>query len=314
MAVSELAVIPAAPVWEKLGRILAPDGRYPWMSTVTGAAFAVPAGDGALCDIYVAGRDDKNRTRIGKIRIDLEDLARPAEIGAQAVLALGELGAFDENGTGYPCLVPHEGRMRMYYVGWMPTVLTPCQNHLGLAEQQADGNFVRVSRAPVLERTDDDFLSMGSSYVLGDEGRFRMWYTSYVKWGETPDEPKHTYLIKYAESEDGIHWKREGQICIGPQHPLEFAICRPSVLKSGGHYHMWYATRGEKYRIGYAVSEDGLRWSRRDDLAGIAPSGKGWDSHAVAYPHVFECRGRLYMLYCGNDYGRQGLGLARLKQ
>ena len=47
--------------WEKLGRILAPDRRLPWMSTYTGAAFALPHEGSSLIDLYVTGRDDRNR-------------------------------------------------------------------------------------------------------------------------------------------------------------------------------------------------------------------------------------------------------------
>ena len=301
-------------VWDKLGRILAPDPRYGWMSTVTGSSFGLPVEDGPLCDIYVTGRDDKNRSQIGIIRINLEAPDKILKIGSEALLPLGDLGAFDENGVAYPYLVKYDGKIRMYYVGWMPTVLTPCQTHIGLAVQDADGKFRRVSRAPILERTNEDYLSMGSSCVIYDEGKFRMWYTSYLKWGKTANDPKHTYVIKYAESEDGIHWRRANQVCIDIHYDWEFAICRPTVIKSNRNYHMWYATRGEHYRIGYAFSKDGIGWTRRDDLAGITASGSGWDSHAVAYPHVFECRGQFYMLYAGNEYGKDGLGLARLSR
>ena len=265
--------------WDKLGRILAPDPHIPWMSTVTGSSFGLPVEEGPLCDIYVTGRDDQNRSQIGRIRINLQNPDQILYTAPEALLPLGDLGAFDENGVAYPYLVNYGGKMRMYYVGWMPTVLTPCQNQIGLAVQEADGSFKRVSRAPILERTDDDYLSMGSSCVIYDEDKFRMWYTSYLKWGKIAGEPKHTYVIKYAESEDGIHWQRANQVCIDIYYDWEFAICRPTVIKSNGHYHMWYATRGEHYRIGYAFSKDGIHWMRRDDLAGISPSGAGWDSH-----------------------------------
>ena len=31
------------------------------------------------------------------------------------------------------------------------------------------------------------------------------------------------------------------------------------------------------------------------------------------YPHVFECDGKVYLLYNGNEFGRHGFGLARLE-
>ncbi|HJT25352.1 MAG TPA: hypothetical protein VJ873_12305 [bacterium] len=299
--------------WEKLGRIVAPNPRIPWMSTFTGSSFALPVEGGPLCDVYVTGRDDKNRSRIGKIRINLADPAKAPEIGPEPLLTLGDLGAFDENGTAYPCLLEHGGRVLLYYVGWMPTVLTPYQCHIGLAALEPGGTFKRLSRAPVVERTDTDYLSLGSCFVMEDEGKFRMWYTSYLSWGKAPGEPKHTYVIKYGESKDGLRWERCDEISIGIQNKGEFAICRPSVVKDAGRYHMWYAVRGGEYRIGYAFSEDAVHWTRRDDLSGITVSASGWDSKALTYPHVFSCRGHYYMLYNGNEYGKEGLGLARLR-
>ena len=66
----------------------------------------------------------------------------------------------------------------------------------------------------------------------------------------------------------------------------------------------------EKYRIGYAESEDGIRWERCDALGGIDVSTDGWDSFMVAYPHVVKVHGQLHMFYNGNGFGRTGIGYA----
>ena len=81
----------------------------------------------------------------------------------------------------------------MYYVGWMPTVLTPFQNHVGLAVRDRGHAWRRFSRAPILERTDEEFLSIGSVSVLRDGGLWRMWYTCFRQWGEARGDPKHVY-------------------------------------------------------------------------------------------------------------------------
>ncbi|MFM8395102.1 MAG: hypothetical protein ACKOB4_14370, partial [Acidobacteriota bacterium] len=47
---------------------------------------------------------------------------------------------------------------------------------------------------------------------------------------------------------------------------------------------------------------------------GIDVSAAGWDDEMIEYPFVFEHRGRLFMLYNGNGYGRTGFGLALLRQ
>jgi len=83
-------------------------------------------------------------------------------------------------------------------------------------------------------------------------------------------------------------------------------------VKLNGKYHMWYVYRGTQYRIGYAYSVDGVSWQRCDELAGIGVSEHGWDSSAICYPHVIECDDHLLMFYCGNEYGKDGLGVAKL--
>ena len=298
--------------WEKLGRILAPDPKIEWMSTFTGASYAVPTEQDYLFDVYVTGRDSSNRSLIGRVQLVLQNHPRITAIDPQPVLSYGTLGAFDENGVSYPCLVQYQNQLRLYYTGWMPTVLTPFQNHLGMAVKQGN-SFKRFSHAPILQRTNEDFLSTGSVCVQFDEGIWKLWYTSFINWGSEPGEAKHRYIIKYATSKNGIDWVRDNQVCIDLENKDEHSICRPTIYKYLNFYHMWYSYRGKYYKLGYAVSEDGITWTRSDDDVGLTLSPTGWDSQSQCYPNVFRCGEYLYMLYCGNEYGREGLGLARLK-
>ncbi|HEY7187246.1 MAG TPA: hypothetical protein VH436_11905 [Vicinamibacterales bacterium] len=298
--------------WERLGRILSPDPAREWMATFVGPSFALARTDSNAIDIHVTGRDLQNRSRIGVMTFDLEN-SRPLDITPEPVFDLGTRGAFDENGVSYPWIVDADGTLFMYYVGWMPTVLTPFQNHIGLAARRPGDGWQRVSRAPILERTNEEFLSLGSVSVLREGARWRMWYTCFREWGSKPGDPKHVYVIKYAESTDGIAWHRPGIVCIDTQSPAEYSIGRPSVLHLDGMYHMWFSYRGDAYRIGYAVSQDGIEWRRCDHRAGLDPGVDAWERDSVCYSHVFIWRRALYMLYCGNHYGRDGLGLARFR-
>ena len=298
--------------WEKLGRFAVADPNVPWMATCTGPSFAVQQESTSKFDIYITGRDEKNRSLVGKVVLDIKNPKKIISLTENPIFTLGELGCFDENGVSYPVIVESEGERFMYYVGWIPTVLTPFQNFTGLAKAPiGSDDFKRVSRAPILGRTDAEPFSSGSVYVL-KEDTWKIWYTSFLRWGKE-GEHKHYYVIKYAESDDGINWNRNGHICIDIEDPSEYAIGKPSVINIDGKYHMWYVYRGEQYRIGYAHSNDGINWERKDELAGIGVSESGWDGKAISYPHVFKYKDYLYMLYCGNDYGREGLGLARLK-
>ena len=89
----------------------------------------------------------------------------------------------------------------------------------------------------------------------------------------------------------------------------EYAICRPCVLRDESGYSMWFCSRGDSYRIRTAESRAGIDWRRHEELD-IDVSATGWDSEMIEYPFVFEHCGARYLLYCGNDYGREGFGLA----
>lgn len=302
-------------IWEKLGRIAYADPSIPWMATFTGPSFAVQREETSFFDIYITGRDKHNRSLIGKTCLNIDNLSESLVFDHNPVFNLGELGCFDENGVSYPVIVESDGLRYMYYVGWLPTVLTAFQNFTGLATAPiGSDDFTRVSRAPILERTNIEPFSSGSVFVMKEEALWRMWYTSFLRWGKSSDEHKHYYVIKYAESSNGIDWQRKDKICIDIQNDTEYAIGKPSVIKHNNQYYMWYVYRGEQYRIGFAHSYDGIHWERQDNKVGIDVSTDAeWDSKAISYPHVFRYQQYLYMLYCGNDYGRDGLGLARME-
>jgi hypothetical protein len=298
--------------WTSHGRILAPDPKSPWLSSCAGSAGTLREWDGDEGYVYVSGRDEKNRSLIGRIVVNVRDAPTVVHVDREPVFRFGSLGSFDENGVSYPSLVQCKDELRLYYTGWMPSVLTPFQNHIGLATEREGGSFTRVSRAPILPRTDVDHLWLGSMYVAVDAAGFHMWYTACLEWTPTDGEPLHKYLIKYAHSDDGVDWRRDDVIAIDFASEDEFAIARPSVIHADGRHHMWFCSRGDEYRLGYATSVDGTEWERRDDALGFTASGDAWDARAQCYPCVFRANSRLFMLYNGNGYGRDGLGIAEL--
>lgn len=299
--------------WERIGCILqAKDMDVPWLRTHTGASVAWPSPDGDVFDVYITGRDEQNRSMIGRASLLMSDRPRIVDIQAKPVLGLGQHGTYDENGVSYPCLFEYAGRLHMLFTGWVPGVLTPFQNDLGLAVQEDDGRFERVSKAPILSRDDDDYLGIGSSFALCQDGLWHLWYTSFRSWGSTPDEPKHQYWIKHATGKDPLSWERRHVTSVGLGGSEEYVVCRPSVVVEDGVWHMWFCARGDYYQLGYASSVDGQNFDRCDDYIQMARPANGFDSNEQSYPHVFRHKDALYMLYCGNGYGRDGLGLARL--
>ena len=76
---------------------------------------------------------------------------------------------------------------------------------------------------------------------------------------------------------------------------------------------MWFSHKGDAYQIGYAESTDGLEWNRfNNHEASLLPSfgSQEFDSEMVEYGAVLRYKGQLIMLYNGNNYGYDGIGVA----
>lgn len=299
-------------VWEKLGRIFDPQGARWWMQSHAALPTPIDLGGGHL-RVYCSGRDSEGRSRIGSADLQMRDPAGTCIVAAEPVLELGVLGTYEDRGVLPASIARRDEGSILYYTGVMLGRTVPFYFAVGAATAPtASGPWTRLSNAPVLDRNAVDPLLTASPFVMHDGGSYRMWYVSASRWVEEAGGPKHYYHIRYAESDDGIAWRRDGRVCIDFRGN-EYAIARPCVVRDADRYRMWYAYRGASYRIGYAESRDGIAWERKDDEAGIEPSSAGWDSQMLCYAHIFDHDGVRYMLYNGNDYGKTGFGLARLR-
>jgi hypothetical protein len=299
----------AAAPWSKRGLVLTAPTHLPWARSYAALPIVDPIA-GARAHVYFSSRDERSRASIGRATVDLD--APEPDFEAEPVIGLGPPGAFDESGVTAGCLVIADGTRFLYYSGWSLPGDVPFVFFVGCAVSTDGRRFERVASGPLLGRSDVDPFLTASPTILVEGGIWRMWYVSGTGWSGG-ERPEPSYLIRYAESRDGVEWRRTGQICIGYGYPGEHAIARPHVVKDGSLYRMWFSHRGDSYRIGYAESTDGLQWARHDDWAGITTSPEGWDSEMVCYPWVGDLGGRRRMLYNGNGYGRTGIGQAVLE-
>jgi predicted GH43/DUF377 family glycosyl hydrolase len=273
---------------------------------------------GDVYRIYFASRNRDNMSQIGYVEVNMMDPTRILSVSESPIVELGELGTFDDSGVFPSAIVTTNGKKYLYYVGWMQGKRVPFYGMVGLAVSSDGGKtFEKYSRAPLLPRNEVDPYMTLSLCVMPSEGVWRMWYTSTTECIRTSTgDTIPNYHIKYAESEDGVNWKREGIVCIDYEHKAETRIARPRVIFDSGRYRMWYcyAKRADGYRIGYAESLDGRDWKRLDDQVGIDMSTSGWDSEMLAYPYIIDWNRNRYMFYNGNNYGETGFGIAFLSE
>jgi len=298
--------------WRKIGRIFRP-GQYAWLHTHAQNPFPEPIGDG-IFRVHFAARDKNNLARGAYFDFNINNPHTILNISTRPTIDLGALGTFDDSGVMPSCIIDYKGMRYMYYTGWSKAVTVPFSFHIGLAISKNGGKlYDRVSLAPVLGRSCHDPYITGAPYVIIENNIFKMWYVSATGWvlEKGSSKPKHYYTIKYAESQDGLFWKTNFDLCI-PYKEGEYAIARPVVFKEDGIYEMWFSFRGgnDTYRMGTASSTDGKKWARDPESVGINISENGWDAEMICYAYPFYYKSTLYALYNGNGYGATGMGLA----
>ena len=299
--------------WKKLGVLIEPDISVPWMATHAGPSHVRVDNDQVL--VYVSGRDINNVSRVGIVAVRLSGEEHSVlSVSLEPCLEVGAVGLFDENGASYPWIIQHDELFYMYYVGWVNGGRSRFQNFTGVAISEDGFRFERVKNTPILDRTDLEPFGSGSCCVWVENGLFKMYYTAFEPWIQKPGKNEPRYNLKLATSANGIDWARDQTVVIDFKSHLEHAISRPSLLMEDGLYRLWYCSRGDQYRIGYAQSTDGKNYIRHDESVGIELSDDGWDSEMQEYPHIFDYDDRRYMVYNGNNFGQTGLGLAVLEQ
>jgi hypothetical protein len=298
--------------WRKVGLIFDPERRNAWMHSHATMPMAVLQRANSF-RVYCSGRDIEGRSQVGYFELDLSDKPVVTRVHDEPVFQFGELGAFDDRGVLNSCFLRVGSAIYMYYVGVATSTTVPFRNYTGLAISDDGGDtFRRHSRGPILPPDEIDPFLTPLAFVMPENAGYTMWYTSGVRWTMENGAPKHYYHIKRARSADGITWQKKGEISIDFIGE-EYAIARPWVVRDADGYRMWYSYRGNAYRIGYAESQDGISWMRKDDLGGLGPSNESWEDHMVCYASVFDHGGRRYMFYNGNEYGKGGVGLAVLE-
>lgn len=314
--------------WIKLGNIFDPENRKDWMQSYAQNPNAVVLED--RIRVYFTCRpkpdaDHKFVSRIGYADFQKDEPTKLISVSENPVLELGGPGDFDEFGTmpGSIIHIPEMDEYWLYYVGWTRMHSVPYKWSNGLAVSKDGGvTFQKPYKGPIMGSTSHDpyLQACPRVYRLNDR-QWVMYYQSGTAWNKVGEKFESVYITRKAYSENGIQWRPDHSEFVPSVVENE---CQTSgtYFKHKNQHHFYFSYRHgidfrskeRGYRIGYMYSENGETWTRDDAKAGIDISYDGWDSEMVCYPGVFELDGQVYMLYCGNHFGRHGFGLARLEE
>jgi hypothetical protein len=131
--------------------------------------------------------------------------------------------------------------------------------------------------------------------VLRIGGKYRMWYSAVF------DSKQGRGGIGVAESDDGLEWRRlnDGRpvLDVGLRGSFDDGqVMGPEVHFDGALYRMWYTGMSREwhasgfghYRIGLALSDDGIAWRRENDgrpVLDLGPPGSA-DEVQAATPTI----------------------------
>jgi hypothetical protein len=301
--------------WIKKGLIYCPDGSTKWANH----SFMTPTPlliNQEVIRLYGGMRDAKGVSRIGYVDLAASNPGHVLNISESPVLDVGRSGCFDDNGVILGDVLYVGTEIWMYYIGFQLVQQVKFLAFTGLAISRDGGeSFERKQETPVMDRCPGSPHIRAIHSVIYEDGLFNVWFAigKGTGWQTIDGNIYPSYHIWHTKSSDGVNFDSEQTLCVDTIGH-EYRIGRPRVYKIGNKYEMYY-TRDfieRNYIAGFAESDNGIDWIRRDDYSPIKKSSEGWDSQMACYPALLTCKGRTYMFYNGNNFGQTGVGYSEL--
>lgn len=143
--------------------------------------------------------------------------------------------------------------------------------------------------------------------IITSLNQYQMWYnsinTDHVLSGSD------RFRTRHATSNNGIDWIPGDWVLtgnIGSWDTGGTARGR-SIIYKDGLYHMWYSATNDNnlvsnpyWRIGYAISENGLVWNKQNNNNPVIEPTTSWELNNVSYPKVIFDAGIYKMWYAAS--------------
>ena len=159
---------------------------------------------------------------------------------------------WEGNNSAYATVLQHKGQFFFYYRGTALILDTKVQGaHYATTCVMPSRDGIHWKRMnggkPVLEPTEINGQSESyvyNAYVLRDQGRYHMWYSSAQGITQNRYATNGSGIV-YSVSEDGIHWTRDKKTSLfnGPRGSLdEYSCFAPCVVRRDDALFMYYST------------------------------------------------------------------------
>lgn len=277
---------------------------HTWVPT----AFKIDNSDKVI--VFFAGRNKLNESDTGYFIYDLNK-NKVTKICKKPILRRGNLGSFDDSAVIPSHLIKIRKKYYLYYVGWTQGKKVPFFSNLGLAvSSRITGPFKKFSNSPILGKSKYDPYFVATCFVDKIKGAYEMFYTSNLYWKKINNIPYPRYIIKRCTSTNGINWKVKGEKIINFQSKNEVAITRPWIVKIKKKKVMFFSLKRKKYNIMTSINNGKSNWKRIKIFEFMKNKKINFDTDSQEYASIIKHKNKLYMFYNGNEYGRDGIGLA----
>lgn len=300
------------PNWEKIGLVYSlKNTNNEYLNSHASNPTAIEINDG-IFRVFFSARDSRNRSSVSAFDIDMRTFKVVNEFDTP-------LFKYDSNSVFYPdgisCSSIYKVGNKQYltFMGWVNKKNEHWRGLIGRVELGENLSILENTSEILLNLNSLDKISLSYPFIIYENNLYTMYYGSTINWNYENNEMLH--VINYAESLDGKNFIPKGLAF--PYIPgVAQAFSRPAILVQNSDKHAWFSYRGgngDKYKIGYAHSKKNSPWNLALNTNTISTSNEGWDCEMVEYPFVYKFEEEIFMLYNGNNYGKSGIGLARLK-
>jgi predicted GH43/DUF377 family glycosyl hydrolase len=259
--------------------------------------------DGTIYHLWYRGSNAIGNNAIG-YATSLDGIAWE-KYADNPVLETGSPGSWDELNLQMGHVIFEENMYKMWYdgngsFGWA----------IGLATSSDGIQWTKDTlNNPVLTTgvpgSWDDWAVWGL-HIIHDDTTYKMWYTGIE---DRSDIGFFFRRIGYAESPDGFNWTKHPEPVLeqGDYLTWGYDFETPMVIYDGVNYNMWYSIINTDsdccYQVDYAVSTDGIHWTK-DSLNNPAlESGEPGSWHTSTwYPYVIE-NDNLYRMWFSGSGG-----------
>ena len=216
-----------------------------------------------------------------------------------------------------PQALQHEGGWRVYFSSRVP------DNGMYLSKvcyADFDSSFTTMQRL-----ADHNVISLGTAGCFDEHGIFPFHVTKIDEqilgytsgWSRRISVPVETGIGLSLSNDNGKSFTRYAPgpvLAAAPHEP--FLVGDPFVKKFNGTFHMWYifgcdwkladntSSPDRVYKIGHAISPDGITWHRSREGTAIVSDVLGQDE-CQAYPSVVRIHDGYWMIFCyryANDF------------